>query len=378
MQIKADMDFDAKIVTLHKVRFRTAKNSSSIIGSQVIEYGDTIPTIPTSQQINAVIPDNLTYMGTWRINSPQLTSTICNDTYISGLHVTSDVLNEDGELNFYARLSANVTFDYGDSPQSDTSFDVEIRTYLTIQQIPQNPTYEGHTFTGWSGDTSQRIMSNTTFVAQWVEDTPPVTPYVVSFYDNNTLVGTINVTPGDTIGASGTIPTASGQNFVGWVYFLNNVRKDTKTIAQVNSFVVSSDCEFRALYRRNYTINYRLQNEFTSQSDNRSYPTKLVISFGYQLGTNPQMTEEVTITNIPSRGSYTNGNFTISNFDFVNIDEFKGYNPNTYPYDDMQNYAYYKLEYSGGYSGTTYNPDAADNNVVMVIRLLDVIEHNIN
>ena len=199
------------------------------------------------------------------------------------------------------------------------------------------------------------------------------------------------VNDGSTLYQSGyTVPTASGANFIGWVYFVGGERKTTKTASEVSSQIITADCDFQALYRRNYTINYKIQNEFTSTTDNRSYPTKLSISFGYQLGTNPQMTEVVNLngSDIPSRGSYKTGSFTISNFDFVSINEFRAYNPDTYPFDDlgdgwytvgsdMQNYAYYKLEYSGDYSGATYNPDAADNNVVMVIRLLDQIEHNI-
>ena len=387
--INADMQFDAEIVNQFKVRFHTPAYVP-IITSQWVDENGNVQTLPTLQEVTAkATEEGLTYMGdangayngegAWRINSPALDSQTYTNSQILALPISA-------ETTFYARFSCQVTFDYGlHSSQQSTVFSVEKRTYLSSAQIPtpqQQYIEANYQFNGWDGDTSQRIMDNTTFNAQWVYVEPQVT-YTVAFYDNDNLVGTINVVQGNTIGASGTIPTASGQNFVGWVYFVNGVRQKTKSIQEVNLFEPTSNCEFRALYKKNYTVKYELHNNFTSTTDDRSYPTKLVITFAYQLGTNPQMTQVVELngSDIPARGRYIERQFTIENFDFVNIDELKGYNPNTL-FDDlgdgwytidsgMQEFAYYDLQYSDGFGGTTYNPDASESNVAMVITLRD-------
>ena len=384
--IKNDLRFVTNLVdeepqpaNYYNVGFFTADGTT--ISNETVEENETVSSVPTSNDVNAV-SNGRTFMNSWRINSSDLNSETCDSQWIAAQPITQNV-------NFYARLSCTVTFDYGqESSQPSDTITVEYGTVLSANQIPEPDAVSGYTFTDWDGDTSEPITDNITFVAQWEEDLPPVIPYVVTFYDNNNLVGTINVVPGDTIGASGTIPTVSGQDFIGWVYFVNNVRKETRTAESVNSMVVTSDCEFHALYRRNYNISYRIKNEFTSQTDQRSFPLRLILKLAYQFGTEQDIiiqTVETEINPIPSRGGFVNGNITISNFDKIRVDELRGYNPDTYPFDDlgsgwysidesMYNAAYYKLEYDGNFSGETFNPDDADNNVVIVIRLLDVIE----
>ena len=381
----------AVIVDVYTVEFYVYNNGTeSRIGNvHTVESGNTV-TPPNDTAISNAISgtgmSRFSQSTPWRISNANGTFNTYADTYATTWFSNGITSN----MKFFLRTAYSVTFNFDQPTLENVTQTIEQGHHATV---PTPGAVENCTFTGnWNSSvsglaTDSAITANVTFTALW-NCQEPVTPYHVLFYDNDTLIGTINVTPGNTIGSSGTIPTASGQNFIGWVYFLNNERKSTKTIAEVNSFTPQSDCVFRALYRRNYTINYRIQNEFTSQTDQRSFPTQLVLTFAYALGNNPQMYEEITINNIPSRGGSISGNFTISNFDFVFVDQFKGYNPNTYPFDDlgdgwytigadMQNFAYYKMVYSDGYSGTTYNPDAADDNVVIVFRLLDEIEHNI-
>lgn len=530
LQITQNMEFDAKIVALHKVRFFTA-DEDRVGNTRTVEHNGHVTT-PDASAVNEVVsPTGKTFMGTWRMNGPYVVDDsqcpIMTKAQIDALDITE-------ETNFYARLSCAVTFDFGSvSSQPDEVYNVEKRTTLSDNgiQVPQPTAVSGYSFNGWDGNTSDRIMDNITFTAQWVEETQPVVsytvtwklkyegvngsfsektygtttvysdnniitqqmipsnsdlrnatnesaaysnsaaqwdvnplnysvnesitftatldrntyavkfvlcddtevpysqgnvrhgatvnssyapnagtsdctfngwipslstqitsattftadcdcqePYHVIFYDNNVVAGTIDVMPGNTIGQSGTIPTATGANFSGWAYFVNDVRKGTKTNSEVSSMVVTSDCIFRAVYQRNYTITYRIQNELENTTDPRCYPQKLSLSFGYIFNGYSNTTQEFEIT-APSRNSYIDGQFTISNFDSVAVNEMKGYNPETL-FDDagdgwyyidssVKNYTYYKIERIGSYSGETYNPDDAENNVIMLIRLLD-------
>ena len=199
-EINTNMDFDAVIVNEYKVRFQTP-SYVAIISSQWIEENSTVQNngLPTYQQVTAkASEEGLTYMGNangeyngegaWRLNGPQLTTQTYTNTQITAYPITE-------ETTFYARFSCVVTFDYGShSSQSATVFSVEKRTYLSASQIPtpqQQYIDANYVFTGWSGDTSERIMDNTTFTAQWEEQPTATVTWNVSYETVNGTMTTV-------------------------------------------------------------------------------------------------------------------------------------------------------------------------------------------
>lgn len=376
--------FEAVIedVVAYTVEFYIHNGSSDTrIGSAyTVESGNTI-TPPNDNAIsNAISGTGMTRFSQstpWRISNANGTFNTYGDTYSTAWFGNNGITSD---MKFFLRTAYTVVFDYDQSTLSNVTQTVEQGHHASV---PTPGAVENCTFTGnWDSSvsglaTDSAITANVTFTALW-NCQEPVQTHMVRFFDNGSQIASYQIEHGTTIVQSSySIPSASGANFIGWVY--NGV---TKTVAQVNSMTINSDCDFYALYQKNYTISYRIVNNFNT-SDDRSYPSRLIIKFGYNLGTTHSTTNEIEITP-PSRGSYINGQFTIPNFDSVVIEEFKGYNENTL-FDDLgdgwytidssiKNYAYYKLTYSGPFSGTTYNPDDAENNVVMVITLKDQIE----
>jgi hypothetical protein len=109
------------------------------------------------------------------------------------------------------------------------------------------------------------------------------------------------------------------------------------------------------------------------------------LKFGYTLGSYEYTYDAGEITP-PSRNSAKTLQFNIGNFDRLTVYEIMGYNENViigeadgwyFIEQGVKNFAYYKLAYEGDFSGTTYNPDDADGNVVLVIRILDAIEQDL-
>ena len=199
-EINTNMDFDAVIVNEYKVRFQTP-SYVAIISSQWIEENSTVQNngLPTYQQVTAkASEEGLTYMGNangeyngegaWRLNGPQLTTQTYTNSQITAYPITE-------ETTFYARFSCVVTFDYGShSSQSATVFSVEKRTYLSASQIPtpqQQYVDANYVFTGWSGDTSERIMDNITFTAQWEEQPTATVTWNVSYETVNGTMTTV-------------------------------------------------------------------------------------------------------------------------------------------------------------------------------------------
>jgi len=256
--IKQSMAFAAVIVNIYKVRFHTAKNEQIINSQRVEEDTRFSGTIPSTQEIKnkvAETTNGLQFMENeaepWRVNDWTLTSQTCDNNWISTTPVAVSMLNSNSELVFYARLSAKVTFDFGEqSTQSDEEITVEIRTVLNSNQIPVPNEVTGYRFTGWSGNISERIMENTTFVAQW--EKIDETKCVVKFYANTSgsLIKTVEITCGNYYGDND-VPTYNEVNnympadksFNGYWVDDNNTRYHTSAI---KNLYVNHDYNFYA------------------------------------------------------------------------------------------------------------------------------------
>ncbi|MBR1984121.1 MAG: InlB B-repeat-containing protein [Clostridia bacterium] len=90
---------------------------------------------------------------------------------------------------------------------------------------PTNPTREGYTFVSWSGDISQAITEDTTFIAQY-----KINDCSVLFIDyNGQTIKQVYVEYGTTLSASDIpSPTRAGYQFVGW-------DKDTDAVIKTNT-----------------------------------------------------------------------------------------------------------------------------------------------
>lgn len=380
MEITKNMEFDARFVNLYKVIFYTADDVQIGNVRTVEENGHVTP--PSSADVNAVIASTgKVYMGNWRYGGHGLNQPVYENSWFASNGINSN-------MNFYARLSCAVSFDFNQpSLINPNSKQYEQRSYLTNDDIPIPDHVEDCTFVGWDNDPlSTRINENITFTAQW-DCEVSITAHTVRFLDNGSVIKTIDVADGNTIIQQGeSVPSGLGQNFVGWVCYKDGVRDGTKSNSEVESLAITSDYDFLALYNRNYTITYKIRNELSKScdADPRSCPEKLTLKFGYTFG-GYEYTYDAGEIIPPSRNADKILQFTIGNFDRLSVYEIMGYNQNVildeadgwyYIEQGVKNFAYYKLGFEGDYSGTTYNPDDADGNVVIVIRIKDTIEQD--
>ena len=239
-RITTNMDFDGKFVNLYKVRFYTPDegNQVYIIPRQLAEENGHIENIPTVNDVNA-FTNGKTFMNGWRIGNAGLGAETIEHSALSSYIVT-------GEVNFFARFSCAVTFDFGTpSSQPSETINVEMRTVLSSSQIPTPNSVEGYTFDGWDGDTTQRILDNITFTAQWTP-VQPVNTHTVTFKGcSGNVIKTIEVEDNTTIPSS-EIPSSSsiisGTNCL----FTNAWKSKTIGIENINS-VITKDATFEAL-----------------------------------------------------------------------------------------------------------------------------------
>ena len=384
--------FVAVIVDIYTVGFYVYNNGveTRIGGVHTVENGNTV-TPPNDTAISNAISgtDMSRYSQStpWRISNANGTFNTYADTYATSWFSSNGITSD---MKFFLRTAYNVTFDFDQPTLENVTQTIEQGHHASV---PTPGDVEDCTFTGnWDSSvsglaTDSSITANVTFTALW-ECGEPTVKHTVRFFDNDTLIETFLIEDGKTIAQSGnTIPSASGQNFIGWVYYRNGSRVGTKSASEVSSLTITTDCDFRAIYQKNYTITYKIKNELTKSctADPRSCPEKLTLKFGYTLGSYEYTYDAGEITP-PSRKSAKTLQFNIGNFDRLTVYEIMGYNENViigeadgwyFIEQGVKNFAYYKLAYEGDFSGTTYNPDDADGNVVLVIRILDAIEQDL-
>lgn len=278
--INANMDFDAVIVNEYKVRFQTP-SYVGIIGSQWVEENESVQNsgLPTYQQVTEKAnEEGLTYMGNangecngegaWRINSPALDSQTYTNNQIIAYPITS-------ETTFYARFSCVVTFDYGShSSQPSTMLSVEKRTYLTTSQIPtpqQQYIDENYEFVGWDGNTSERIMDNITFTAQWQEKPSAIVTWQVNYetvdgtmttvtYRTNEFNNLPYVLQSSDIPVNDALKAATGE----YAAFSGGGNQPTWSPQNPVGVEITGDTTFTATFMRNtYNVTFKLCDDTT-------------------------------------------------------------------------------------------------------------------
>ena len=278
--INANMDFDAVIVNEYKVRFQTP-SYVGIIGSQWVEENESVQNsgLPTYQQVTAKAnEEGLTYMGNangecngegaWRINSPALDSQTYTNSQITTYPITA-------ETTFYARFSCVVTFDYGShSSQPSTMFSVEKRTYLTSSQIPtpqQQYIDENYEFVGWDGNTSERIMDNITFTAQWQEKQSATVTWNVNYETVDGTMSTVTYRTNEfnnlpyvlqisDIPVNDALKTATGE----YAAFSGDGNQPTWSPQNPVGVEITGNTTFTATFMRNtFNVNFKLCDNST-------------------------------------------------------------------------------------------------------------------
>ena len=301
-RIRTNMDFDGKFVNLYKVRFYTpdSGNQVYIIPSQLAEENWHIENIPTVNQVNA-FTNGKTFMNGWRIGSAGLTAETIEHSALPSYLVTE-------EVNFFARFACAVTFDFGTpSSQPSETINVEMRTVLSSSQIPTPNAVEGYTFTGWDGDTTQRILDNITFTAQWVEDEPQ-TGYTVVWYkcDGSVLRTDTNVEENTVYGVTEGRNYPNGQSastFSGGVgclfggeWRMNPSRIDKKIVTDTEFTPVCS-CSGQT-----YTIKFGIHNNMDGTVQFNKFS---VSALNYTLGRgSDSVSQTVSYSNTINYGEY--------------------------------------------------------------------------
>ena len=369
--ITQSMTFDAVIVNLYKVRFHTATNSP-IVDSQRVEentcFSGIIPSVQTINNKVAETTNGLLFMENeaepWRVNGRTLDSQTCSNNWITTTPVTASIVNSNSELVFYARLSAKVTFDFGEqSTQADEEITVEIRTILNNSQIPVPNEVTGYRFTGWSGNISQEIMENTTFVAQW--EKIDNTKCIVKFYafTSTSPIKTVELTCGNVYG-NNSIPSFNEVNdflpadksFNGYWVDDNNTQYHTSAI---KNLYINHDYNFYAQYEDNVnvqiTITTQMPNQ-TSGSTPKSYPTNCKAKFSVEdkMGCVVPVEVELGEGNAPSTpGSSAYAQLRVyKSYDCIRVTGIEGYE-NTdgwyvFRFNRGSEKYYYQLYFDGG------------------------------
>lgn len=294
MEIKRDMSFDAKIVNLYKVTFYTADDVQIGNVRTVEENGHVTP--PSSEDVNSVISSTgKTYMGSWRYGGHGLSQPVYENEWFTSNGITSN-------MNFYARLSCTVAFDFNQSSLVNPDpKQFEQRSYLTNDDVPIPGNVENCEFTGWDTDPlTNRINSNVTFTAQWECDEPS-TKYTVTFIgcDGEPISGFDNIQVAEnTVLNNNQIPTSTEITGTSNCLFTNDWSSNSLKIMDV-TYPITSDVAFTpycSCADRVYTPQIYVKNYLGDGSADRVF-NLLSITFRLQRGEETPVDIPIDYTN---------------------------------------------------------------------------------
>ena len=245
--ITGDIKVEVTATQYHTVTFKAGTGVNMTEATAYVKDGqsklytdadfDTLFTVPTP-----------TAQTGYRLAKDDATEPLWKDTADNGYQTS--VLNQGTNYHFTAdtTLTAQaiqqwtVTFQAGDHGTfSSTSVVVDDNTTVPIDKIPTVTAEPGYKFTGWSGDVSAAITADTTFTAQYTDDsytlTLPDTNGVRFAVDGATLKdGVYTVTHGTDVTIT---VTANGATINSVSYTIDSTTTDVANFAQ--PFTIDGD-----------------------------------------------------------------------------------------------------------------------------------------
>lgn len=177
-KITGDIHVEVVMAEYHTVKF-VAGTGVTMAGATayVMHNGSTLYTDSTFKTMFTV-PTPAAQNG-YRLADPVWLSSDGKSYTTAGL--SSAVFTADTTLTAQAIQQWTVTFQAGDHGTfSSTSVVVDDNTTVPIDKIPTVTAEPGYKFTGWSGDVSAAITADTTFTAQYTDDS-----YTLTLPDTN-------------------------------------------------------------------------------------------------------------------------------------------------------------------------------------------------
>lgn len=177
-KITGDIHVEVVMAEYHTVKFEagTGVNMTEAT-AYVMHNGSTLYTDSTFKT-TFTVPTPAAQNG-YRLADPVWLSSDGKSYTTAGL--SSAVFTADTTLTAQAVKQWTVTFQAGDhGTLSGTSVVVDDNTTVPIDKIPTVTAEPGYKFTGWSGDVSAAITADTTFTAQYTDDS-----YTLTLPDTN-------------------------------------------------------------------------------------------------------------------------------------------------------------------------------------------------
>ncbi len=143
---------------------------------------------------------------------------------------------------------------------------------------PSDPVRTGFTFNGWlldgtTYDFTVPVVEDITLMASWTENTAPIVDRTVSFNVDGGSAAVDSMTVAD--GSSMTLPaytgTKSGYAFSGWTY-------NSTTFQPGQSFNVTSDVTFKAIWRSTAPVVTEITVTFNVDGGSRTVPSQTIQS----------------------------------------------------------------------------------------------------
>ena len=169
-----------------------------------------------------------------------------------------------------------VTWKNTDNTTLETDYNVPYGTVPTYDGT--TPTYQGQTSTGWT-PTVTAVTGDTTYKAVYI----PI--YTVRFFNDETLLETVYVLEGSDATYSGTTPTSTDGEFLGWTPEPTNVSANLDVFAMFNIEIVEPDLKYLnyTKYDDSMTITVRGLNTAAIIADNLAFITIPDTIDGYQV-----------------------------------------------------------------------------------------------
>ena len=230
------------------------------------------------------------------------------DTYAETYNLKWSNIGDLWEVNFYDM----------DGTQIGTTITVNDGEFLKKEQIPEDPTREGYTFTGWTGTggvtIEDAITQPTNFIAMYDSNSGMINgKYIVKFFDGvdgKQLGKTQEVAPGDAA-IEPNAPSHTGYKFLKFSQDSSNVQSNMEIIA-LYSVDTSTTSGGSTNTSGGSTNNNSSRNSSNSSSNSSSQTSSSTSSSSTSSGSaSTAGTYTVTVENGSGSGTYAAGSTVI-------------------------------------------------------------------
>ncbi|MBR5562504.1 MAG: InlB B-repeat-containing protein, partial [Clostridia bacterium] len=241
--------------------------NGSVVANKSAEYGETIVTGVDAETkkvnlVNYSTPEGYEFDGWY-------TDAECTAKLADGATVGASV------VNLYAKETAGTY---------DAIFYVDGEVYATVPTVfetaivlPEAPTKEGWTFTGWSPDAVIMDAEGMTFEATWVETEGA---YTVTYYVDGDVYEEYALALGDELDVPAD-PFKKGYEFMGWATKADAVTAD---VVELPATMPAEDLVYYAVFElRSATVEFYV-NKALDSSPYKSDETELYVKSDVMVG----------------------------------------------------------------------------------------------